>query len=110
MEEKYKNMRSNDLRAHLILISGDIEQHKVLPFFGTLMSIAFGMCIALLPLVIKNDAIGAYVYQLLFVFVMASAIQLAMTVYLVMQVVSYNAIQKSVIKYELEYKLKLPTP
>ena len=104
-EERYKYMCRIELQERFILISGEMEQHKVLPFCGTLISVVVGMFtagVSFMPKSIPNEVMMEILYQIVAVFFIALGIQLVITVYFVMQIVSYNAIQKSVIEYVLK--------
>ena len=104
LEEKYKYMCQIELRERFILLGGDMEQHKVLPFCGTLISVTVGIFIAVLSPVMQSIFNETNGKQIFIVFALAFGIQLVITVHFVMQLVSYNAIQKSVIEYVLKYK------
>lgn len=86
-------MLENELREHLIVLAGDIEQHKLVPFYGTVMTIFYGMLSTVLGNVIglfsKDDLSNLWI--LLF-FVLG--IQLLIMVHVVSKIVSHNAIQK----------------
>ena len=58
--------------------------------------------VSFMPKSIPNEGMMEILYQVVAVFFIAFGIQLVITVYFVMQIVSYNAIQKSVIEYVLK--------
>ena len=101
LENKYKNMLENELREHLIVLAGDIEQHKLVPFYGTVMTIFYGMLSTGLGNVIglfSKDDLSNFWILLFFVL----GIQLLIMVHVVSKIVSHNAIQKNVIEYVLK--------
>ena len=107
LEIKYKDMIETDLREHLILLAGDIEQHKVLPFFGTVISVLLGLGTTMLLHVINSyswENVDVKSSDLLFICFFALSIQLVITSHFVNKIVSHNAIQKKVIEYVLECK------